>query len=164
MAPPNGQNVHIPRGIRPLPPIPFGWRRGSRGEKKLDSRVLLALRQFPRLAGRGCMPRMPCVWVCVKLAGAAQSIFVEHGRTPLSAAAFPLRPSCSFQKVWQSGKDTLPVTQLPFNQRLKLTSTLPTPHKTWQSWQAPPSRKDNSQSSWPLPSTTFWPGDHPAKP
>jgi hypothetical protein len=33
----------------------FYWRAegGSRGKKKLDSRVLLALRQFPRLAGRG---------------------------------------------------------------------------------------------------------------
>src|SRR5438093_13435693 len=49
MAPPNGQNVRISRRIRPLMPIPIGWRRGSRGEKKLDSRVLLALRQFPRL-------------------------------------------------------------------------------------------------------------------
>jgi hypothetical protein len=38
-----------------------GWR----GEKKLDSCVLLALRQFPRLAGRGAYPGMPlCVCVC----------------------------------------------------------------------------------------------------
>jgi YD repeat-containing protein len=29
-----------PLDPRPLPPIPIGWRRGSRGEKKLDSRVL----------------------------------------------------------------------------------------------------------------------------
>ncbi len=34
-------------------PIPIGWRRGSRGEKMLDSTVLLALRQFPRLAEGG---------------------------------------------------------------------------------------------------------------
>jgi hypothetical protein len=70
LAPPNDQNVHISRGIRPLVPIPIGWRRGARGEKKLDSCVLLALRQFPRLAGRhgrlavarrGCIPRMSCV-------------------------------------------------------------------------------------------------------
>src|SRR5438132_14116636 len=32
---------------------------GSRGEKKLDSRVLLALRQFPRLAA--CRAGMSCV-------------------------------------------------------------------------------------------------------
>jgi hypothetical protein len=47
-----------------------GWR----GEKKLDSCVLLALRQFPRLAGRhgrlavarrGCIPRYALVRVCV---------------------------------------------------------------------------------------------------
>jgi hypothetical protein len=42
---PNGQNVHISRGIRPTPPIAIGGRRGARGEKKLDSRLLLALRQ-----------------------------------------------------------------------------------------------------------------------
>ena len=35
--------------------------------------------------------------------------------------------------MWQSGKDTLPVTQLSFDQRLKLTSTLPTPPEIWQS-------------------------------
>ncbi len=46
---------------------------GSRGEKKLDSRVLLAFRQFPRLAGRGDAEQV--CRVCVKLAGAAQSIF-----------------------------------------------------------------------------------------
>src|SRR5439155_10946739 len=65
MATPNGQDVHISRGIRPLPPIPIGWRRGWRGEKKLDSRVLLALRQFARLAGRAdADPRMSCLCVC----------------------------------------------------------------------------------------------------
>ena len=56
LAPPNGQDVHISRGIRPLMPIPIGWRRGWRGEKMLDSTVLLALRQFPRLA-EGGVPR-----------------------------------------------------------------------------------------------------------
>ena len=54
----------------------FIWRSGgSRGEKKLDSLVLLAFRRFPRLAGRGYGPRMSCV--CAKLAGAAQSIFLK---------------------------------------------------------------------------------------
>src|SRR5437016_13923969 len=42
---------------------------GSRGEKKLDSCVLLALRHFPRLAGRGRAEQV--CRVCVKLAGAA---------------------------------------------------------------------------------------------
>jgi hypothetical protein len=43
--------------------------------KKLESRVLLALRQFPRLARRGMHTAyVVCVCVCVKLAGAAQSI------------------------------------------------------------------------------------------
>jgi hypothetical protein len=38
----------------------LSWRAegGWRGKKKLDSSVLLALRQFPRLAGRGDMPRV----------------------------------------------------------------------------------------------------------
>jgi hypothetical protein len=45
---------------------------GAHGEKKLDSRVLLALRQLPRLAEGGAYR---VCRVCVKLAGAAQSIF-----------------------------------------------------------------------------------------
>ena len=48
-----GKNTHFSRGIRPLTPIHLAGGGGRRDEKKLDSCVLLALRQFPRLAGRG---------------------------------------------------------------------------------------------------------------
>src|SRR5260370_39436573 len=63
------------RGIRPLPPIAIGGRRGARGEKKRDFCVLLALRQCARLAGRGRAEQV--CRVCVKLAGAAQSILQD---------------------------------------------------------------------------------------
>jgi hypothetical protein len=45
-------------GIRPLTPIHLAGRGGRRDDKKLDSRVLLVLRQFPPLAGRGGTDRV----------------------------------------------------------------------------------------------------------
>src|SRR6266403_5611528 len=59
MAPPNGQDVHISRGIRPTPPILLAGGEGWRGEKRLDSRIVFALRQFPRLAGGVAIPPCP---------------------------------------------------------------------------------------------------------
>jgi hypothetical protein len=43
-----GKNKHFSRGLDPLRQL-FWLAEGARGEKKLDSRVLLALRQFARL-------------------------------------------------------------------------------------------------------------------
>src|SRR5439155_26081376 len=88
MAPPNGQDVHISRGIRPTPPSLLVGGGGWRSAKTLDMSAFLALRQFPRLAGRGCSPRVSRV--CVKLAGAAHSIFPLYAR--------------SNQSEWQFGK------------------------------------------------------------
>ena len=47
-----------------------------------------------------------------------------------------LSSTSSFQSVWQSGKVTPPLTQIPLHQRLKPASTLPTPPEIWQSWQS----------------------------
>src|SRR5579864_1878990 len=52
----NDQNLRFFRGIRPLPPFLLAGGGGVGDEKKLDVRVLLALRQFPGLAQGGALP------------------------------------------------------------------------------------------------------------
>ena len=55
----------FPEEFDPFRQLQLAGGGGSRGEKKLDSRVLLALRQFARLAGRAdADPRMSCLCVC----------------------------------------------------------------------------------------------------
>jgi hypothetical protein len=48
-----GKNTRFPRELDPFPPIHLAGGGGRRDEKKLDSRVLLALRQLPPLAEGG---------------------------------------------------------------------------------------------------------------
>jgi hypothetical protein len=72
----------------PLRQFALAGGGGSAAKKMLGVRMFLALRQLPALA-RGGGPNG--VRVCVKLAGAMQSIFRSYGG--------------SFPSVWQSGKE-----------------------------------------------------------
>jgi hypothetical protein len=114
MATPNGQDVHISRGIRPFPPIVLAGGVGWRGEKKLDSRVLLALRQLTCLAERGCR------WVFRQARICSNQRWMSHLRECVRVAKTlgPSRKSCRTGtlgsrstlptnfRIWQSGKDT----------------------------------------------------------
>src|SRR5437660_11508903 len=65
--------VIISRGIRHCPPILIGWRRGVARREKARLLCSLGPPPIPSLGGKGDAYRV--CRVCVKLAGAAQSIF-----------------------------------------------------------------------------------------
>src|SRR5437899_8920684 len=69
------RNLHIPREIRPTPPILIGGRRGWRSDFVLNVRAFLALRQLPGLAEGAGTPGPACVRVCRR---AMQSIFAPR--------------------------------------------------------------------------------------
>ena len=97
MATPNGQDVHISRGIRPTPPSLLVGGGGWRSAKTLDIRAFLALRQFPRLAGRGGAARVCRVCVC-KNSQAPRNRFFPPMRVQIRASGNLARYSAASRK------------------------------------------------------------------